>query len=72
MPINRECPKCGEMNALVRHNRVLDELEMACILCTYEWRLKPIDSLRADKERQSALAQMDCSQLKSDVAPNLR
>jgi hypothetical protein len=52
VPINRECPKCGELNAHVRHNCVIDELELSCGVCRYEWRLKPLDVLRADKERQ--------------------
>ena len=54
MPINRECPKCGHAESRVRHNRVLDEMEMECPLCRYDWRLKPLDVLRADKERQRA------------------
>lgn len=51
MPLNRECPKCGELNGRVRHNRVLDQMELECDTCGYEWKLKPIDVLRADKER---------------------
>lgn len=57
MPINRECPKCGEMNARVRHCRALEQMELTCLLCKYEWQLKPLDVLRADKECQAATAQ---------------
>jgi hypothetical protein len=57
VPINRECPKCGEMNARVRHCRALEQMELTCLLCKYEWQLKPLDVLRADKECQAATAQ---------------
>jgi hypothetical protein len=46
--INRECPKCGDSLARVRHNPALDEMELECALCRYEWRLKPLDKLTAE------------------------
>lgn len=57
--INRECPKCGQLEALVRHNRVLEQMEMECTLCKYEWTLKPLDVLRADREQQLALGKCE-------------
>jgi predicted RNA-binding Zn-ribbon protein involved in translation (DUF1610 family) len=55
MPLNRECPKCGELQARVTYDRVLESMEMVCNTCGYGWRLKPLDKLREDKERQAAL-----------------
>lgn len=49
--LNRECPKCGDILGTVRHNRVLDQMQLECRICKYEWTLKPLDVLRADKER---------------------
>jgi Zn ribbon nucleic-acid-binding protein len=54
MPINRECPKCGDDRSTVWHNTSMDQLELKCILCRYEWTSKPLDVLRADKERTAA------------------
>lgn len=52
--LNRECPKCGDMLGSVRHNRVLDQMQLECRICKYEWTLKPLDVIRADREKQAA------------------
>jgi hypothetical protein len=51
MPINRECPKCAHGDARVNYCRPLDQLELTCNVCGYEWKAKPVDVLQADKER---------------------
>jgi rubredoxin len=55
VPLNRECPKCGELPARVSYDRVLEAMHMHCNTCGYGWQLKPLDKLREDKERQAYL-----------------
>jgi hypothetical protein len=52
--INRECPKCGQMNASVKHDSALEQLNLECVLCGYKWTAKPLDAIRADHERRLA------------------
>lgn len=54
--INRECPKCGQMNAAVKHDAALEEMNLECMLCGYKWKLKPLDKIREDHERRRALS----------------
>lgn len=53
--INRECTKCGQMNAAVKHNAALEQLELECMLCGYKWTTKPLDIVRADWDKRRAL-----------------